>query len=157
MTRSETKKNTLNIILPQFGVNAYKRFHICETALLRVHNDLSRAVDNRCCVVLLLLALSTAFDTVDHNILLSRLESRHAILVKHGSASNSIFLNVLSCYASTRHFFISGIDLRRTSRLCVRPSPLPFLYITCGGHSGTSQYGFLSLHRRHLVLCFFLL
>ena len=82
MTRSETKKNTLNIILPQFGLNAYKRFHICETALLRVHNDLLRAVDNRCCVVLLLLDLSTAFDTVDHNILLSRLQSKYAILVK---------------------------------------------------------------------------
>lgn len=102
MTRSETKKNTLNIILPQFGLNAYKRFHICETALLRVHNDLLRAVDNRCCVVLLLLDLSTAFDAVDHNILLSRLQSKYAILVKLWSGSNPNFLNVLSCYASTR-------------------------------------------------------
>lgn len=80
-----------------------KRFHICETALLRVHNDLLRAVDNRCCVVLLLPYLSTAFDTVDHNLLLT-VDSNLSMqfVVKHCSGSNPIFRNVLSCYASTR-------------------------------------------------------
>ena len=55
--------------------SAYKHFHSCETAPVRVHNDLLRAVDNRCCVVLLLLDLSTAFDNVDYNLLLNILES----------------------------------------------------------------------------------
>ena len=59
--------------------SAYQRFHNCETAFVCIHNDLLRAVDNRCCVVLPLLDLSTAFDTVDHNLLLSRLESKFSI------------------------------------------------------------------------------
>ena len=62
--------------------SAYKRFHSCETAVVRVHSDLLRAVDKRCGVVLLLLDLSAAFDTVEHNLLLSGLESKFAIRCK---------------------------------------------------------------------------
>ena len=59
--------------------SAYKRFHSCETALVRVHNDILRAIDDRHCVILLLLDLSAAFDTVDHDILLTRLKSKFSI------------------------------------------------------------------------------
>ena len=59
--------------------SAYKRFHSCETALVRVHNDILRAIDNRHCVIVLLLDLSAAFDTVDHDILLARLNSKFSI------------------------------------------------------------------------------
>ena len=59
--------------------SAYKKFHSCETALVRVHNDMLCAIDERCCVVLLLLDLSAAFDTVDHNILPQRLHSRFLV------------------------------------------------------------------------------
>lgn len=45
-----------------------------ETALLRVFNDLLITVDSGCSVVLVLLDLTAAFDTVDHNILLWRLK-----------------------------------------------------------------------------------
>ena len=55
--------------------SAYKPFHSCETALVRVHNDILVATDKRYCVMLLLLHLSAAFDTVDHDILLTRLHS----------------------------------------------------------------------------------
>ena len=47
--------------------SAYKVFHSTETALVKVHNDILRAVDNNDSVVLLLLDLSAAFDTVDHS------------------------------------------------------------------------------------------
>ena len=50
-----------------------------ETALVRVQNDILRAVDNNCCVVLLLLDLSAAFDTVDHTNLLNRMSSKFGI------------------------------------------------------------------------------
>ena len=53
--------------------SAYKAFHSTETALVRVHNDILTAIDNNNTVILLLLDLSAAFDTVDHSILLSRL------------------------------------------------------------------------------------
>lgn len=62
--------------------SAYKRFHGCETALVRVHNNVLRAVDNHRCVVLLLLDLSAASDTVDHDLLLSRLHSKFGICGK---------------------------------------------------------------------------
>ena len=55
--------------------SAYKAFHSTETALVRVHNDILTAIDNNNTVILLLLDLSAAFDTVDHSILLSRLSS----------------------------------------------------------------------------------
>ena len=47
--------------------SAYKVFHLTETALVKVHNDILRAFDNNDSVVLLLLDLSAAFDTVDHS------------------------------------------------------------------------------------------
>ena len=59
--------------------SAYKRHHSTESALLKVHNDILKVVDNRRTVVLLLLDLSAAFDTVDHGILIHRLESRFGI------------------------------------------------------------------------------
>ena len=53
--------------------SAYKAFHSTETALVKVENDILRAIDSRHSVILLLLDLSAAFDTVEHSILLSRL------------------------------------------------------------------------------------
>ena len=58
--------------------SADKRFHSTETALIRVHNDIAVTIDNQNSVILLLLDSLTcqlSFDTVDHNILLSRLSS----------------------------------------------------------------------------------
>ena len=59
--------------------SAYKPFHNCETALVRVHNGILVAIDKRHCVMLLLLDLSAAFDTVDRDILLTRLHSKYSI------------------------------------------------------------------------------
>ena len=59
--------------------SAYRRYHSTETALLRVHNDVMRALDDKNMVVLVLLDLSAAFDTLDHGILLDRLSTRFGI------------------------------------------------------------------------------
>ena len=53
--------------------------HNVETALIRVQDDILKAIDSYRGVLLLLLDLSTAFDTVDHEILLRRLSSRFGI------------------------------------------------------------------------------
>lgn len=45
---------------------AYIQFHGTETALVRVQNDILTGVDKNNSVILLLLDLSAAFDTVDH-------------------------------------------------------------------------------------------
>ena len=55
--------------------SAYRKMHSTETALVRVQNDVLRSMDDKKCVLLLLLDLSSAFDTVCHPVLLSRLSS----------------------------------------------------------------------------------
>ena len=54
--------------------SAYRACHSTETALLRVHHDISVALDNNCCAALLMLDMSAAFDVIDHNILQKHLE-----------------------------------------------------------------------------------
>ena len=54
--------------------SGFRKGHITETALVRVINDLRVSVDNREVSVLLLLDLTAAFDTIDHTILIHRLE-----------------------------------------------------------------------------------
>ena len=46
--------------------SAYRKYHSTETALIRVVNDIQRAVDDQCESVLVLLDLSAAFHTIDH-------------------------------------------------------------------------------------------
>ena len=55
--------------------SAYKASHSVETAIVCVHNDIVRAIDNKQAVLLVLLDLSAAFDTVDHCKLLEVLKN----------------------------------------------------------------------------------
>ena len=66
---SHLRENKLDEIFQ----SAYKVGHSSESALLRVHNDVLCALEDRRYVMLVLLDLSAAFDTVAHNILLSRI------------------------------------------------------------------------------------
>ena len=59
--------------------SAYKPQHSTETALIKVQNDILLALDKNKCVILLLLDLSAAFDTVDHQTLLHRLDNLYGI------------------------------------------------------------------------------
>ena len=59
--------------------SAYKLHHGTQTAQLKVQNDILLAIDNHKCVALLLLDLSAAFDTVDHELLLQRMIKRFGI------------------------------------------------------------------------------
>ena len=56
--------------------SAYRAFHSTETALTRVQSDILMSLDNKRSVLLILLDLSAAFDTIDHNILFNLLSSR---------------------------------------------------------------------------------
>ena len=55
--------------------SAYREHHSTETALLKVKNDILMNMDMGHVTLLVLLDLSTAFDTVDHDILIHRLQS----------------------------------------------------------------------------------
>ena len=52
---------------------AYRKFHSTDTALLKIHNDILKSMDDGRITALTLLDLSAAFYTTDHTILLKRL------------------------------------------------------------------------------------
>ena len=59
--------------------SAYRPNHSTETALLRIVNDFLTAMDNNKICILTLLDLSAAFDTIDHQILFTRLQHSFGI------------------------------------------------------------------------------
>ena len=59
--------------------SAYRQSHSTETAVLKVYNDLLMAADNGQVSALCLLDLTVAFDTVDHDLLIVRLERQFGL------------------------------------------------------------------------------
>ena len=75
----------------------YQKCHSTETALVRVVNDLLQASGSGCVSILSLLDLSAAFDTIDHNILITRLRS------------------IFDCSGTVLDWFISYLSCRTQS------------------------------------------
>ena len=79
--------------------SGFRPFHSTETALTKVVNDLFVSLDSGHVCILSLLDLSAAFDTIDHKILLDRLENLVGI---KGQA-----LSWFRSYLTDRYQFIS--------------------------------------------------
>ena len=95
--------------------SAYKEHHSTETALLKIQTDLLQAIDSQKGVMMVLLDLSAAFDTVDHKILLNRLEDNFGI--------TGLALKLIHSYLEDRnsHVLISG----QLSKACRLPHGIP--------------------------------
>ena len=52
-----------------YSQSAYRSSYSCETALVKIHNDILSIIDAKSNAVVLLFDLSAAFDTVKHNLL----------------------------------------------------------------------------------------
>ncbi|XDV49973.1 hypothetical protein PO909_019111 [Leuciscus waleckii] len=95
---SQLKHHLLSNQLYETFQSGFRTHHSTETALLKVTNDLLLASDSGSLSILLLLDLSAAFDTIDHSILLQRLQP----LGISGSA-----LSWFTSYLTNRSQFIS--------------------------------------------------
>ena len=89
----------MNNHIMQFGLypvlqSAYRKGHSTETTLLKIQNDILLNMDKQNVTLLVFLDLSAAFDTVDHDILISRLQSSFGI--------KGNVLNWFSSYLSNR-------------------------------------------------------
>ena len=82
--------------------SAFRSNHSTETALIGVYNDIALSIDNQRSVILVLLDLSVAFDTVDHRLLCSRLSTRFGIC--------DMALDWLFSYLSDRTQFVKVND-----------------------------------------------
>ena len=59
--------------------SAYRRFYSTETAVMKVYNDLLLAADNGDVSALCLLDLTAAFDTVNHDLMMLKLERQFGL------------------------------------------------------------------------------
>ena len=59
--------------------SAYKGNHSCETALIKIQDDIVGMLQSSVCVIVLFLDFSAAFDTVDHDILINKLKNQFGI------------------------------------------------------------------------------
>ena len=98
--------------------SGFRALHSTETALVKVTNDLLMTLDNGDSSILVLLDLSAAFDTVNHSILVKRLESWVGL---GGTA-----LQLLHSYLSNR-----------TMSVVVNNSTSSSAHLTCGVPQGS--------------------
>ena len=79
--------------------SGFRKGHSTETALVKVINDLRMSADKKEVSVLLLLDLTAAFDTIDHLILIQRLE--------HWIGLSGTALSWFTSYLSDRSYFVN--------------------------------------------------
>ena len=113
--RLEKHLNRYSLHDPQHS--AYRKRNSTETAILKISNDINVSLDQSGCVVLASLDLSAAFDTVDHDIFLLRVQSTYGI--------SGIFCCCFKSYLENRKI-----------RVCVHSSHSKTQKLKCGVPQG---------------------
>ena len=88
------EKNNLHATMQ----SSYRNLHSCETALIKIIDDVQHLIHNDKNVVMILLDSSAAFDTVDHDNLFKKLEVRFDV--------KNRALKLIQSYLSSRTFSI---------------------------------------------------
>ena len=121
---SRIQSHLLSNSLSSSFQSAYRMFHSTETTLLGIYNDLILAMDRGEVTSLILLDLSAAFDTVDHSILLHRLQHWFGL---HGTS-----LDWFSSYLTSR-----------SQAVFIQNSTSSFSNLSCGVPQGSVLGPFL--------------
>ena len=100
-------------ILPE-NQSAYRKQHSTETALCAVVNDLLKHIDEGKCSMIILLDLSAAFDTVEHELLFED-------LVKIGI--DGMALKWFKNYLTSRHFQVAVKNTKSESKPLTKGVP----------------------------------
>ena len=86
--------------------SSYRCHHSCETAMVKVHNNVVSMLDAKLNVILLLFDYSAAFDTVNHDILLAKLRDKY-------SFSGTVFAWFASYFSNRRYIVKINQSLSR--------------------------------------------
>ena len=103
VVRSQLKDHLNENQLHELFQSAYKENHSTETAMLKILNDLLNSADKGEITILSLLDLSAAFDTIDHDIMLTRLSTSFGI--------EGVTLQWYKSYLTGRTFSITIADV----------------------------------------------
>ena len=79
--------------------SGYRPHHSCETLMVKMFDDFISAMCNDQTVALILLDLSAAFDTIDHDLLLEKLKMKFRI--------NGTVLKWITSYLKDRVFYVN--------------------------------------------------
>ena len=83
-----------------YSQSAYRSSYSCETALVKIHKGILSILDAKSSAVVLLFNLSAAFDTVKHDLQLSKLSAEFGF--------SDVALEWFSTYLNTRSYFGKG-------------------------------------------------
>ena len=146
-----TKHLNNNKLVP-INQSTYRQYHSTNTAALKVFSDILEATDHGQLTLLVLLDLSAAFDTVDHNILCQRLKSSFGF---DGPALNWLrsYLNERECQIRIGDIFFEGfVCQRRSSRIGSRSNPLLNILRTYQESSPAMDCGHTSTPTIHMFM-----